>query len=86
MWKRARVDIVSSEDTIKVVGTVRSLNRGGLFEVEFKVGEAGELQVALCKCSGRMRQFQIKMVAGDQVEVELSPYDLTMGRIVRRLK
>jgi translation initiation factor IF-1 len=35
--------------------------------------------------SGKMRQYNIKVLAGDRVEVEFSPYDLTKGRVTRRL-
>ena len=40
----------------------------------------------LCSVSGRMRNAHIKIMAGDKVEVELSPYDLKRGRIVYRYK
>lgn len=40
----------------------------------------------LCTISGKMRQNFIKVIAGDKVQVEMSPYDLTRGRICRRYK
>jgi translation initiation factor IF-1 len=40
----------------------------------------------ICYLSGKMRKFTIKVILGDAVEVELTPYDLTKGRITRRNK
>jgi len=39
----------------------------------------------VCYTSGKMRQFRIRMVAGDNVRIEMTPYDLNKGRITRRL-
>ena len=41
--------------------------------------------IILCQACGKMRQNYIKVIAGDRVKVEMSPYDLTRGRIVSRL-
>ena len=61
----------------EVVETLPSTN----FRVEF-----GDRKQALCHLSGRMRRYRIKILPGDKVLVELSPYDETRGRIVYRLK
>ena len=50
----------------------------------FKV-ELDNSMVLLCFLSGKMRTKYIKVIPGDKVEVEISPYDLTRGRIFRRL-
>ena len=50
----------------------------------FQVKLANDHEV-LCHISGRMRVNYIKLIPGDKVQVEMSPYDLTKGRIVRRL-
>jgi len=50
----------------------------------FKV-ELENKHMITCYTSGKMRQFRIRMVAGDNVRVEMTPYDLEKGRITRRL-
>jgi len=50
----------------------------------FKV-ELQNSQTVLCHISGKIRLNYIKILAGDKVQVEMSPYDLKRGRIVRRL-
>ena len=50
----------------------------------FRVDIGGDINL-LCVVSGRMRQNFIKIIEGDKVKVEISPYDLTRGRIVCRL-
>jgi len=50
----------------------------------FKVKLDGNEHVITCYTGGKMRQFKIRLVAGDKVKVEISPYDLSKGRIVFR--
>ena len=52
-----------------------------MFRVEIETG-----QIVLAHLSGKMRVRYIKVVKGDSVTVELTPYDLTRGRVVRRLR
>lgn len=73
-----------TKDVIKMSGTVTGINRGGIFNVEVPFGT--EKRTVLARCNGKMRQFQIKIVVGDTVEMEFSPYDLNLGRIARRAK
>jgi len=68
------------EEKIEVNGEVIEALRGGNYRVTL---EGGAHQV-LAYTSGKMRKFRIRIVVGDQVRVELSPYDLTRGRIVFR--
>lgn len=52
----------------------------------FRVKLANNSEIALCHLSGKMRLNRIKVMTGDKVRVELTPYDETRGRIVYRLK
>lgn len=70
-----------AEETIKVDGIVKELLSNGLYRVEL---EGGHEIIAHVK--GKMRMFNIRILQGDNVSVEMSPYDLTKGRIVFRKK
>ena len=69
------------QDSIEVEGRVIEPLPNAMFRVEVEGGH-----VVLAHISGKMRINFIKILSGDKVLVELSPYDLTRGRIVRRLK
>jgi translation initiation factor IF-1 len=69
-----------SEDAIKVEGTVKELLPNTMFRVE-----VGNGHVVLAHISGKMRLHFIKLLPGDKVMLEMSPYDLGKARIVRRL-
>lgn len=69
------------EDAIRVDGTVREVLPNTMFRVELENGHK-----ILCHISGKLRLNFIKILPGDKVAVELSPYDLTKGRIVYRTK
>lgn len=69
------------EDNIEIHGTVRETLPNATFKVELESG-----QVVLAYVSGKMRMHFIKILPGDKVLVELSPYDLTRGRITYRFK
>lgn len=75
---------MSSDNVICLEGKVLDIHRGGIFEVQVKFGE--EYKKILARTSGKMKKFEIKVVPGDIVTLELSPYDLTQGRIVRRAR
>jgi translation initiation factor IF-1 len=72
---------MSKEDAIEVQATVLETLPNAMFKVELD----SKHQV-LAHISGRMRKNFIKILPGDKVLVELSPYDLTRGRIVYRFK
>lgn len=72
------------EDEIEVTGRVIEVCRGGSFRVEAMIGE--QPREILARLSGKMRINPIRVVAGDTVEVALSPYDLEKGRIIYRSK
>lgn len=69
------------EDAITVEGTVVETLPNAMFRVEFENGHR-----ILAHISGKMRMHFIKILPGDKVSVELSPYDLTRGRIIYRGK
>jgi len=69
------------EDAVRVEGKVKDVLPGTMFRVELENGH-----MVLCHISGKLRLHFIKILAGDKVAVELSPYDLSKGRIVYRLK
>ena len=68
------------EEKVEVSGEVIEALGGGTFRVML---EGGRHQV-LAYTAGKMRKFRIRIVVGDQVRLELSPYDLNRGRIVFR--
>ena len=69
------------KEVIKLNGKVLKALPGAQFEVELENGH-----IIIGHISGKMRKHYIRLVAGDKVEVELTPYDLTKGRIIFRLK
>lgn len=68
------------EDTIKLEGIVEEVLPNAMFRVKLHEMET----IITGHISGRMRKNNIKILLGDIVEIELSPYDLTKGRITRR--
>lgn len=72
---------MGKEDTIEVSGVVVEPLPNAMFRVRLENNHE-----ILCHISGKMRMFYIRILAGDRVRVELSPYDLTRGRIVYRQK
>nr|HID12464.1 translation initiation factor IF-1 [Anaerolineae bacterium] len=69
------------EDKIEVEGTVIEALPATQFRVRLDSGHE-----VLAYLSGKMRKYYIRILLGDRVRVELSPYDLTRGRIVYRYK
>ncbi len=69
------------KDVIEVEGTVSEALPNAMFKVELQNGHA-----VLAHISGKMRMNFIRVVPGDKVLVELSPYDLKRGRITRRVR
>lgn len=74
-------DLMSKEDVIEMQGTVLEALPNAMFEVELESGHK-----ILAHISGKLRMNFIKILPGDKVTVELSPYDLTRGRITWRAK
>lgn len=69
------------EEAIEVTGTVVETLPNAMFKVELE-----NKHVVLAHVSGKMRKFFIRILPGDKVKVELTPYDLNRGRIVYRFK
>ncbi len=74
-------NLVAKEQGISVEGTVLEALPNTMFRVELE-----NKHVVLAHVSGKMRMHFIKILPGDRVTIELSPYDLTKGRIVYRYK
>ena len=72
---------MAKEDAIEVEGKVVETLPNAMFRVQLANGH-----LVLAHLSGKMRMNFIKILPGDKVKVELSPYDLTRGRIIYRLK
>jgi translation initiation factor IF-1 len=85
MAKYKKQDFVNNqkqkEDVIQVEGEVVEALPGTMFRVRLDNGHE-----VLSTLSGKMRKFYIRILLGDRVKVELSPYDLSRGRISYRLK
>jgi len=72
---------VAKEDSIQMPGTVVEALPNALFRVELENGHEITAHI-----SGKIRMHYIRILPGDKVQVELSPYDLTRGRITYRYK
>jgi len=70
---------MAKADAIKTEGVVKEVLPGTMFRVQLPNGA-----LVLGHISGKMRKHYIRIVPGDKVEVELSPYDLTKARIIFR--
>ncbi len=68
-------------DAIEVEGKILEALQGGQFRVELDTG-----QTIMAYLSGKMRIHYVRIVPGDRVKLEISPYDLTKGRITYRLR
>ena len=73
---------MAKQEALKMTGVITDALGNSMFRVELDdIGNE-----IICHISGKMRQNYIRIMPGDKVEVEMSPYDLTKGRITRRLK
>ena len=72
---------MAKEDMIEMEGTVTEVQRNSRYRVTLENGHEISAYTA-----GKMRKFRIRVVAGDKVTIEMSPYDLTKGRINFRHK
>ncbi len=70
---------MAKEEPIEVNGVVEEALPNAMFRVELENGHE-----VLAHISGKMRRYRIRVLPGDKVTVELSPYDLTRGRITFR--
>ena len=72
---------MAKEDVIEIEGTVVETLPNAMFKVELENGHE-----VLAHVSGKIRMYYIRILPGDKVTVELSPYDLSRGRITYRFK
>ena len=72
---------MAKKDVIEVFGTVLEAQPNAMFKVELENGHE-----ILAHVSGKIRMHYIRILPGDRVTVEMSPYDLTKGRITYRFK
>lgn len=77
----SKTGTMPKEDAIEIQGTVLETLPNAMFRVQMENGHK-----ILAHISGKMRMHFIKILPGDKVTVELSPYDLTRGRITYRFK
>ncbi len=79
---------MAKEEAIEVEATVVEPLPNAQFRVKVDMGanEGGEDHIVLAHVSGKMRKFFIRILPGDRVKVQLSPYDLKRGRIVYRMR
>ncbi len=77
---------MAKQDFIEQDGVILEALPNTTFKVELEIN--GELtgQVILCHIAGKLRMHYIKLITGDRVKLEMSPYDLTKGRIIYRYK
>jgi translation initiation factor IF-1 len=73
--------VATKEEKLEMEGEVVEAFPNGMFKIKLDAG-----QEVLGYTAGKMRRFRIKIFPGDRVKIELSPYDLTKGRIVYRFK
>jgi translation initiation factor IF-1 len=71
---------MAKEEKIKVEGTVIE----ALPNTQFRVKVKDKDHIVLAYLSGKLRRFHIRILEGDEVIVEISPYDLNRGRIIKR--
>lgn len=79
--KRPLEEQKAKKDVIEAVGTVEEALPNAMFKVKLDTGHQ-----VLAHISGKMRMYYIRILLGDRVQVELSPYDLKRGRITYRFK
>jgi len=73
---------MAKQESIEVEGTIKEALPGARFRVTINLG--GKKHEVLAHVSGKMRMHFIKMLPGDKVDLQLSPYDLSRGRITFR--
>jgi translation initiation factor IF-1 len=76
--------IMAKEKSIETTGTVMEALRDSKFQVQVDEGDGNH--IVLCTLAGKLRKNFIRIVPGDRVKIEISPYDITRGRITYRNK
>ena len=73
--------MAKKEDLLELTGAIEEVLPNSTFRV--KVDNMA--QIVLCYMGGRLKKNKIKVILGDKVRIEMSPYDLTKGRIIYRM-
>jgi translation initiation factor IF-1 len=71
---------MAKDDIIEVEGLITDVLPNQMFKVELENGHK-----VVCYTGGKMRRFKIRLVQGDKVKIEMTPYDLGKGRIMFRI-
>lgn len=71
---------MAKEEVIELEGSIVEVLPNQTFKVELDNGHR-----VICYTGGKMRQFKIRLVQGDKVKIEMTPYDLSKGRIIFRV-
>ena len=74
-----------SKDVIELIGVVEESYPNATFSVKILSPQAKDHKI-LCTLAGRMRVYRVRILPGDRVKVEMTPYDLEKGRIVYRYR
>lgn len=72
---------MAKDDIIELVGKVEEVLPGNMYRVKVE----NMPNILLCYMGGKLKQHKIRIILGDNVKVEVSPYDLTKGRVTYRL-
>ena len=72
--------MATREETLEMEGTITDVLPNQMFKVELENGH-----IVTCYTGGKMRRFRIRLVLGDKVKIEMTPYDLDKGRITFRI-
>jgi|TARA_B110000879_G_scaffold147689_1_gene191455 translation initiation factor IF-1 len=72
--------MAKSDDVLEFEGNITEALPNQTFKVELENGH-----IITCYTGGKMRRFRIRLVIGDRVKIEMTPYDMTKGRITFRL-
>jgi translation initiation factor IF-1 len=72
---------MAKDDILELTGKVEEVLPGNMFRVKVENMQ----HVLLCYMGGKLKQHKIKVILGDNVKIEVSPYDLTKGRVTYRL-
>jgi translation initiation factor IF-1 len=72
---------MAKDDILELTGTVEEVLPGNMFRVKI----AQSANPILCYMGGKLKQHKIRIILGDNVKIEVSPYDLSKGRVTYRL-
>lgn len=73
--------MAKNDNLLEVEGEIAEILPNQMFKVKLDMTSS----IVICYTGGKMRQNKIRLVAGDRVKVEMSPYDLSKGRIIFRI-